>query len=190
MPLKSITKDNALLIIVDFQEKLCKPMDKQWLDKVVARIGLLCLYAKCESMPVLVTEQYPKGLGSTIFDILDHLKGMDCQIYEKVSFSCANDNHFMTAIDNYPNKKVILVGMETHICIYLSALGLIKNDFEVFIPQDGVIARDKSNHENGLQLMEKAGATITNAESMVFQMMGSSVGETFKKVSNYLKSQS
>ncbi len=163
-------------------------MDKKWLDDTVSHIGLLTLYAKKEGLPVIMTEQYSKGLGSTIPSVIKHLDGITYDYFDKTSFGCAGDSKFMeTLTKKYAGKKIIVMGMETHVCIYLTALGLKEAGFDVFVPQDAVIAHGKKYHKNGLKLIEKTGAIITNSESLVFQLMGQSGGETFKAVSGYLK---
>ncbi|MBU0505672.1 MAG: isochorismatase family protein [bacterium] len=187
----SLNKEDALLLIIDIQEKLIPTMDAARLDKVVSQIGLLSLYASKEGLPVIMTEQYSKGLGKTIPSVMKHVNGINYEYFDKTSFGCMGDEKFTAMLkEKYPQKKIIVTGMETHICVYLTVLGLREEGFAVFVPQDAVIAHDYKLHENGLQLMDNAGATITNSESLVFQLMGSSGGETFKAVSGYLKAQS
>jgi nicotinamidase-related amidase len=187
----SLNKEEALLLIIDIQEKLVPTMDAQRLSKVVSQVGLLSLYAAKEGVPVVMTEQYPKGLGTTIPSVMKHIQNLNYDYFDKTSFGCVGDEAFIKTLEEkYAGKKIIVTGMETHICVYLTALGLKEKGFDVFVPQDAVIAHDNELHDNGLQLMDKAGVVITNSESLVFQLMGCSGGGTFKAVSGYLKAQS
>lgn len=185
----ALTKENSLLLVVDIQERLSPTMDAHWLNATISQLGLLALYARLEKLPVILTEQYPRGLGPTRKDVLALLENIPYTRCEKNYFSCADDPTILAHLKKYPDKKIILTGMETHICILLTALGLVHQGFDVFVPQDAVIARKKDNHQNGLVLMQDAGAIITNTETLVFQMMSCSGGDTFKSVSNYLKNQ-
>ncbi|MBF0106511.1 MAG: isochorismatase family protein [Deltaproteobacteria bacterium] len=184
-----VTKNNTLLLVVDIQERLCPTMDAGWLKSVIANLGLISLYAQLEGLPVILTEQYPQGLGPTHADVLKHLSAIKYQKYEKDAFSCAKDALILEALRKHQDKQIILTGMETHICIYLTALGLLEHGFNVMVPHDAVITRTKHNHKNGLHLMREAGAVVTNSETLIFQMMERSKGETFKSISRYIKSQ-
>ncbi|HLD44697.1 MAG TPA: isochorismatase family protein [bacterium] len=183
-----ITKQDALLLVIDAQERLCSAMDQALLGRMLHQTGLLCLYAKKEGLPVILTEQYSKGLGKTIPSLQKHLDGIPYDYFDKVSFGCAGDGPFMkTLTEKYPDKKIIITGMETHVCVYLTALGLIEKGFSVLVAQDAVISRGREYHQNGLQLMDRLGAVITNTESLVFQLMQCAGGDTFKAVSGYIK---
>lgn len=184
-----LSQSNTLLMIVDIQEKLCKPLDQKWLSSTIDQIGLLTLYAKNENIPVMLTEQYPQGLGPTRKEVNIHLEGIEYELFAKNCFNGSNDDNILNHLNMHKDKNIIITGMETHICVYLTALGLIKHGFNVFVPHDCVIARDKGNHENGIKLAEVAGANIINAETLVFQMLQKSEGKTFKEISQYLKNQ-
>ncbi|MCP5464022.1 MAG: isochorismatase family protein [Deltaproteobacteria bacterium] len=180
-------KSKTLVLIVDIQEKLCPTMDPLWLNRVLKQNGLLLEYAKRENIPVIVSEQYPKGLGPTHQDVLKELAQVSFQKFEKTHFGCFDDPALRSALESYKDHHIIVTGMETHICVLLTTLGLLKNNQKVIIPHDAVIARSKENHNNGLEQAGIAGATISNVESLLFAMMGQSGGETFKAISNRIK---
>ncbi len=182
-----IISDKAQLLVIDIQERLCPVMDQAWLFRVIQQVGLMILYAQRRALPITLTEQYPKGLGSTRIEVLQFLKAGLYQEFAKLAFGCGGDAAILTHLKASGKTDIILTGMESHICVTLTALGLLKEGFRVFVCQDAVIARGKANHDNALSLMQQAGAIITNTETLVFQMMGCSGGETFKVVSNYLK---
>lgn len=162
-------------------------MDPGWLAATIRQIGLMALFARLENIPIILTEQYPKGLGPTHPGVLAHLQSAPYAYHSKLSFGCAGDAAILKTLKSTKRKSVILTGMETHICVYLTALGLLAHGYRAFTCHDAVIARARANHHNGLSLMEHSGAVITNTESAVFQMMGVSGGETFKVVSAYMK---
>lgn len=178
---------NTVLVIVDLQDKLIKPLDPDWFERVTVQVGLLTLLAGLKNIPVFMTEQYPKGLGTTHEIIIKHLTGISFQKFAKNTFSAASCPDFTRALEPHQGKNIILSGMETHVCVYLTTLGLLERGHAVFVPQDAVIARDTKNHENGLQLIAQAGGVVTNAETLVFQIFKDSTQPGFKEISNYLK---
>lgn len=185
----AIDKTKTLLMIIDIQERLCAPLKATWLERTISRIGLMALFARNENIPVTVTEQYPEGLGPTRKDVLGHLAGIPFERFAKNVFDATSDKNVLAHLNRHKDKNIILTGMETHICVYLTTLGLLKHGFNVFVPHDATIARTRDNHKNGLNLAEESGAIITNTETLVFQMMQRSEGTTFKAVSKYLKAQ-
>lgn len=182
-----LLSSQSVLMIVDVQERLCPTMDPGWLKVTIRQIGLMALFARLENIPIILTEQYPKGLGPTHPEVLAHLQTVKVAYHSKLSFGCAGDAAIRKTLKATKRQTVILTGMETHICVTLTALGLLDHGYRVFVCHDAVIARALANHNNGLHLMERAGAVITNSESAVFQMMGVAGGETFKVVSAYMK---
>jgi nicotinamidase-related amidase len=186
-PAGILTPGETSLMVVDVQEKLCPTMDPAWLRDVIAHIGLMTLFARLETLPIIMTEQYPQGLGTTHPNVLALLKGVQYAFHSKLSFGGAGDPAILKTLRATRRRTVILTGMETHICVYLTALGLLEHGYRVFVCHDAVITRTHTNHDNGLRLMERAGAVITNTESAVFQMMGVSGTTTFKAISSYIK---
>jgi nicotinamidase-related amidase len=135
----------------------------------------------------LLTEQYPQGLGATHADVTKHLDGASPQHFVKTCFGCTDDSRILKAVQDSGMQQIILAGMETHICVTLTARGLHRAGFDVHVCRDAVLARTTEHHESGLQLMREAGAHITNSETAIFEMMHMSGGTTFKQISNYLK---
>lgn len=183
----SITTSDSLLLIVDIQERLCKIMNQKVLKKVCTQINLLSSLAEEEKIPILLTEQYPEGLGPTIEPVKKILEGKKYDYHSKVTFGCCEDETFNKKLETYKRKKIIITGMEIHVCVYLTALGLINNGYHPFVASDAVISRDKFYYKNGLDLMRQAGYVVSNTETILFQLMVRSGTDTFKKVSKLLK---
>ena len=138
-------------------------------------------------IPILLTEQYPEGLGPTISPIKEILKDKKQDALSKVAFGCCDDAPFNKKLKSYRRKKIILTGMETHVCVYLTALGLLKTGYRPFVVSDAVISRTKFNYKNGLDLLRDSGAIVTNTETLLFQLMVNSGTPLFRKISSRLK---
>lgn len=175
------------LLIIDIQEKLVRAFEKKYVDRMVTQINLLVNLAVELQIPILLTEQYPQGLGPTIGPIKKILDGKPYDYLTKLTFGCCEDSKIQEKIRGYGKKNFILTGMETHVCVYLTALGLIDLGVLPFIASDAVASRDEFYYKNGLQLMRDAGATVTNTETLLFQLMGQCATPTFKKISQLLK---
>lgn len=186
----TLTSQDSLLLIIDIQERLTQVMNKGYLSRITDRIHLLVSLAHEIHIPIVITEQYPKGLGPTIEPIKKILHGKKYEQHEKLTFGCCDDANFNQKLKNYSKKKIIMVGMETHVCVYLTALGLIKQGYEIFVASDAVISRETFNYKNGLSLIRQIGGLVTNTETLLFQLMVQSGTPTFKKISALLKNKS
>src|SRR5512139_88088 len=129
-----LDKNNAALLIIDIQERLAVVMDKK--EMVVRNTLHLVELAKMQNIPVVVTEQYPKGLGRTLPEIQASLPAT--LPIEKVSFNCCGEASFNEQMKRLGKKKIIVTGMETHICVLQSSLGLISDGFDVHLVCDAV----------------------------------------------------
>lgn len=175
----------SLLIIIDMQEKLANVMPDDVLNRLVERTGLLIQTANLLKVPVLRTEQYPKGLGATLPAIENNLQ--DNIKMEKTCFSCCGASNFEQAMQQTTRRQVILTGMESHVCVLQTALVLQASGYQVFVVNDAVCSRHKANHKNALQRMAQSGVVITNSESVVFEWLRDSKHEQFKTISNMLR---
>ena len=169
------------LLVIDVQEKLV-PMI---LDAaaLVRNIAFLVDGARLLDMPVQCTEQYPRGLGPTVPELAQRLPERP----DKVAFSsCAVPSvveHFRRAA----RPKVVLAGIETHVCVLHTALDLLALDFRVFIAADAVASRFALDHEQALHRLERAGAVITTSESALFEWVGGAGTPQFKEVSRLVQ---
>lgn len=177
--------NNSVLMVIDIQERLTTAMPKGVRDRVVEQVEVLLTAAEALSVPVIATEQYPKGLGPLEAPILARLPA-GSPVIEKTNFSSAKVEAVSAALKQHGRKQIFLAGMETHICILQTALDLLKQGYEVFIIEDAVSSRAKGNQFNALQRMRLAGAVITNLESVLFEWLGDASHPEFKRLSKLI----
>lgn len=171
------------LVMIDVQEKLAAVMPPDELNHLIQQAEVLLQAAKLLEVPVLITEQYPKGLGNT----LPVLKALcDAKPIEKQAFSCVQVPQFSRQLVG-DRPQIILMGMETHICVLQTALDLIARGKQVMVVEDAVISRNPSNKRNALARMQAAGCVVTNTESVVFEWLRVAQGDTFKAISKLIR---
>lgn len=179
------TEQESVLVLMDIQERLTAVMPDGVRERLIAQISILLNAAKALSVPVIVTEQYPKGLGPTEL-ALTALLSEAVPVIEKTRFSSAKVDDFLTAITETKRTQIILTGMETHICILQSALDLQRQGFQVFVVEDAVSSRSTTNQANALHRMRQAGVIISNVESIVFEWMGDAKHPAFRSLSKLI----
>ena len=183
MDVKRIKKEDAILTAIDFQEKLLPAMFEA--DKVEAAAIKMAAGLNVMGVPEIVTTQYAKGLGQTVPAVAEALGQFEP--IDKSSFSAWNNEEYKLALQKSGRKTVILMGIETHICVEQTALDLLENGYTVFVPADCVQSRDPANKELSLRRMEAAGVVITCAESILYELLGSSRAAEFKAISAIVK---
>jgi nicotinamidase-related amidase len=178
-----LDKEDTVLLIVDVQEKLAAVMTEK--DKVVRNNLHLIELAKMIKMPIMVTEQYSKGLGPTVAEIRTALPFY--RPVEKMTFDCCGQPPFLEELKEHNTRNVVLTGMETHICVLQTCIGLLKGGINVHIVQDAVCSRTRENWKIGVEFMREAGAVVTSAETVLFQLLKVAGTEEFKKISQRIK---
>ncbi|MCF6179142.1 MAG: isochorismatase family protein [Geopsychrobacter sp.] len=172
--------DQVALVVIDVQEKLVPAMNNRVSGELVQHIELLLEGFEALGLPVIATEQYPKGLGPTI----GKLKGATEQVWiEKTSFSCCGEPAFMTALEKTAAKQVLLVGMEAHVCVFQTLLDLLDRGYFVHLVKDAVCSRFKTDFDTTVASAAAAGAVITSTEMALFQLVGGAEHPGFKTVS-------
>lgn len=179
------SKDSALLI-VDIQEKLLPAMPEADLALCLKATHTLIELAKDLGAQILYTEQYPQGLGPTEASLLAALEAAGATRYEKREFSACGSQEFQDQLRGLA-KRVVVVGMETHICVLSTVRDLLFQGREVIVPFDAVTSRRPEYRENGLAQMRDLGAAITNHESIVFEAMVTSEHASFRKFSKMIR---
>lgn len=182
-------KDKILFVAVDLQERLLPAMNEA--ERVVKNSNILIEAAKTLDIPLIITEQYPKGLGKTDSAI----KNTDSAvaICEKVEFSIFQSESFLSELKKYPERDtIVLFGVETHVCMYQSVLDARypqdKNEkYYVYLISDACSSRTKENHEAALRRMEQRKISVETTEMFVFQLLGSAKADGFKQISNLIK---
>lgn len=179
-----ISKSDTALIVIDVQDRLGPAMDQKVYERIRNNIVKLIKGFKILDTPVLVTQQYTKGLGSTVKEITDEV---GTEHFEKITFSCCGEESFVEELKKRGIKTTILTGMETHVCVLQTAIDLINHGFNVQVVADSVCSRAKFNWEIGLRYMEKAGAAITVSETVLFQLLNAAGTPEFKEISKLIK---
>jgi nicotinamidase-related amidase len=165
------------LLVIDVQEKLMAKIPGA--DPLVNNVAFLIDGARLLGLPVQATEQYPRGLGPTVPELQSRLPERP----DKVAFSCCAVPAVVDGFRRAARPKVVLAGIETHVCVQQTALDLLAQDFRVYIPVDAVASRFGVDHEYALRRLEKAGAILTTSETCVFEWLGGANHPEFKKVS-------
>ncbi len=178
-----IFSQDTVLLIIDVQGKLAQIVYKS--EPVERNISKLIRAAKILGIPVLYTEQYPKGLGHTVAP-LEKLLTEEAP-FEKIAFSCCADERFMEALRRLNRNNVLITGMETHVCVYQTANELIEYGYNVHLITDAVSSRTKEDRDLGIRCIEKAGAWLTSTEMVIFELLRIAQGEEFKAISKIIK---
>jgi len=169
---------DSVLVIVDVQDKLLALI--QQTPALLINIEFLLDAGKLLNVPVLATEQYPKGLGPTAASIAQRLPR---PIPEKTAFSCCGSTEFAQQVVGAGRSTAVLAGIESHVCVLQTALDLLERGSKVVIPVDAVAARGAIDHYTALHRLERACVLLTTSEAVVFEWLGSSASPVFKAAS-------
>jgi len=191
MEVKKIKKEEALLVAIDFQEKLMPVMN----EKEALEAAMVKLVKGCRTMdvPILVTQQYTKGLGETIPSINMALteeiagKTETYEPFEKTSFSAMRQADFAAEIKKQGRKTILVTGIESHICVEQTVLDLLDNGYQVFVVGDCISSRKMMDKEYAQLRMIAAGAVFTSMESALFELCGGAKEAGFKGISAIIK---
>lgn len=179
-------KERAALLVIDTQERLAQAMPPDVLAGVLRNTRILIETAREFSLPVTVTEQYPKGLGPTAPDLAAALPP-ETVPFEKLAFSCCAAPGFNALLADAGERDWIVCGMETHICVLQTVLEMLAQGRRVFLPADAVCSRTKLNWRLGLDLMRQAGAVIGSTEMFAFALLETAGTEQFRRISRLVK---
>jgi nicotinamidase-related amidase len=178
-----LQRDQTALVVIDFQEKLLPAIHDG--DDLVAPTVKLMRFAQQLALPILCTEQYPKGLGSTVAEIGRALDGV--VPLAKTEFGCMANGPFAEALGGTGRKQVLVTGIEAHVCVMQTVLRALDEGYEVFVVQDAVGSRRVADREAGLARMARAGAELVTAEMAMFEILGKAGTAEFKSVLPLLK---
>lgn len=170
-------------LIIDIQEKLLPHISEH--HQLARNTEILISGLKILEVPLIVTEQYVKGLGPTIAPISDLL--IDNQSIEKMSFSCCDEELFTNKINKLEKKVIIIAGIEAHVCVLQTVIDLLEKGFRVVVIEDCVSSRSLSNKNNAIERMRQEGAIISSYESILFELTRVSGTEKFKAISKLVK---
>ncbi len=182
-----VERERAFLVIVDVQERLLPAIYNA--QGVVDNVKALVALARTYGFPLLLTEQYPRGLGKTVSPLVEEL-GSHYDPIEKMTFSCMGEPVFRKRVFDIRKDgrdQVILAGIEAHVCVYQTALHLLGGGWEVHVAHDAVGSRAKENHMRALDVMASAGAWVKPTESIVFEVLEKAGTPEFKSMMPYIK---
>lgn len=176
-----LTRPGTTLVVVDVQERLVPAMPEKVYRQVLANIQLLRQAAELLQLPLLTTEQYPRGLGHTVAE----LRGG--QTIEKITFGCCGEPTFLQVLSQLQTRQVLLVGMEAHVCVYQTVLGLRQAGLGVHLIQDAICSQRKSDYRAALTNAAQAGAVLSTTEMALFQLLERAATPEFKAISALIK---
>ena len=175
--------DKTALVIIDVQEKLSRVMHEK--EKLFENLQKLVKGAKLLNIPIIITEQNPNGLGPTVSEIAPLLT--DIKPVTKFSFSCCSEEPFLRQLEMLNRKQVLLAGIETHVCVYQTAVDLIEAGYEVHTIVDCVSSRTLENKNLALDKMKSEGANLTSVEIALFELLKTAANPKFKELSKIVK---
>ena len=183
-----LSRARTALLVVDIQERLAAAMPEPILAQVVRNTAVLIEAARRFGLPVVVSQQYPKGLGTTVPALEDAVRDLpNLHRFDKLDFSAADCDAFTALAPTLKRDQWIVTGMEAHVCVYQSARGLVARGYEVHVVGDAIASRTKASWRVGLGLIERAGAIVTSTEVCVFDLLGKAGTDDFKALSRLIK---
>jgi nicotinamidase-related amidase len=171
-----LTPENAAIVAVDLQEKLMAAMARR--PEVTVAAGRLVAAGKVLRVPVVATLQYVKGLGPVCAELTEALAGVPS--FEKLTFSCCGNEAFVAAVKELRRPRIILCGVETHVCVQQTAIDLLNAGYAVYVCADAVCSRRDLDGDVALARLRDCGAAITTVESAVFEMLRAAGTAEFK----------
>ena len=185
--MERLLPSSTVLLVVDVQERLAAAMPEATLSTLVANASILLQAAQTLGVTVLVTEQYPKGLGATVAPLAARLAAMGVAARPKMTFDACADLGIARALAGAQAKSVVVVGMESHVCVFQTARELVKRGYATHVVADAVASRTEDNRRLGLSLCEAAGAVTTATETVLFDLLERAGTDEFKLLSKLVR---
>lgn len=176
--------DDAILVVVDVQERMMPAIADA--DRVIASVATLCRGMIALGVPILVTEQYPAGLGVTVPEVREAL-GEEYRPLEKITFSAAKDRDFLQAFEASGRHQVLICGVESHVCVYQTARDLHNLGYTVEVIADAIGSRTDQNRAIAVDRLEHHGVDFTSVEMCLFDLMSTAEHENFREISALIK---
>lgn len=178
-----LARDESCVLCVDMQTRMMPAIHAH--ATTTAQAATLARGAGLLEVPVLASRQYPKGLGETVPE-LDAALG-DAPRYDKVTFSCCDDDDLMAAIAGTGAREIVICGVESHICVTQTALDLHARGYRAVVVADACSSRQPASHETALARLRQARVTVVTVEMVLFEWLGAAGTDTFKAVSKLVK---
>jgi nicotinamidase-related amidase len=188
----ALARGRAGLFVVDLQERLVPAMPDEIMADVLRNSAVLIAAAAKLGLPIVVSQQYPKGLGTTVDSIEAAVRdaeaaGAKVHRFDKLEFSAAAAPAFTSVAASVPVTQWIVCGMETHVCVYQTARDLVARGSEVHVVTDAVCSRAETNWKIGMALCERTGSVLTSTEVVVFDLLHKAGSDEFKALSKLIK---
>ena len=181
----TIRREDAALVVIDIQEKLVAAMKDKVAERMIASAVILVETAKEFALPIVVSEQYRRGLGPTVPAVAGSLGGIDA--LEKLHFDCIGDDALAARIAGTGKKTIIIAGIEAHVCVFQTALSLLARGFRVVVASDATASRRKHDWEYALRALAGAGAAVYPTETISFMLMERAGTPEFKRLAPLFK---
>ncbi len=184
-PMSVASANDSVLVVIDVQDKLAVAMER--VDAVIASIGLLVRGAAIVGAPIIVTRQYPQGLGDThagVARVLEEVsaQGATVRVVDKMSFDCFAEEGFAEAVSDTGRKQLLVAGMETHICVTQTVLAGLGAGYDVHVAADACCSRERDSHDVALKRLTAAGSVASVSESVVYELIGRAGTPEFKRL--------
>lgn len=174
------------LVVVDVQDRLFQAMDADHREEVVRNIKVLIAAARRLGLPIIVTEQYPKGLGHVLSEVRDAL-GPDVEPIAKVAFSCCAATGFRERLQALGTRRVVLAGIEAHVCVLLTALDLKADGYAVHVAADAVTSRTQGNWRLAMEQLRQGEVVVTTTETLLFQLLERADTDEFRELAPLIR---
>lgn len=185
--MERLDPSTTLIFVVDVQEKLAAAMPEDALGALLKNARILLEAAKTLGARVLASEQYPKGLGPTLPALAGEIRLAGTPPLPKMTFDACSDLAIARSISDVGPRAVVVLGMETHVCVFQTARELVKRGYETHVVADAVTSRRADDRRRGLALCERAGALVTTTETVVFDLLGRAGTDAFKSVAKLVR---
>lgn len=175
--------DNTVVLLIDMQDRLFRAMHEK--EDLLQNVCNLIRGARTLNIPIVMSEQYPEGIGKTVPEVASLLP--DVAGIRKMEFSCCANARCSSALEATGRRQVLVAGIEAHICVYQTSMALREKGWQVQVVADAVSSRTLRNRDLGLEKMRDAGIVITSVEIALFELLGTAEAEPFREISKILK---
>ncbi len=179
LPLR-LTRDESLLLVIDFQQMLLPRISHG--PEIAAAAARLIGAARILQVPVIVTEQYPKGIGPTVPAIREACDPATFRPIEKITFGCGACEEFVAALTAANRSRIVIVGIEAHVCVQQTVLDLLSLGYVPFVCADAIGSRKDVDRDAAVERMRQAGAVVTTTEAVMFELLHRAGTDEFKQV--------
>jgi nicotinamidase-related amidase len=185
--MERLVPQSTVLFVVDVQERLAAAMPQDVLASLLRNVTILLETARLLGVRVLSSEQYPKGLGKTVPDVATRLAALGGAPVAKQTFDACGELSLARALASAAPRSVVLVGMETHVCVFQTARELVRRGHVTYVVADAVASRAEESRRVGLSLCERAGAIISTTEAVAFDLLERAGTDAFRAISKLIR---